>query len=221
MTLRMILFILCALPAAATSGAGSEPSAEPSAGEREGAPPARKQQREGEPLARERAGHWLPATCKAGQTVGMHRYPKGVEEVYMPAIFNEQTFDLREDALFMRHLLGERGPAEVDARDAQVYAPETVRLYVTMASDDGVETEFECRPVRGTADNRGYSCVNNPPSEMLLINPARGRYTRSSIGGWSFYAPEASLFVEYGTCRQKSSRGSIGSDNDSDSDPRR
>ena len=69
----------------------------------------------------------------------------------------------------------------------------------------GDEMEFECRTVRGAAgENRGYSCVNNPPSEMLLINPARGRYhAHRSIGGWTFYAPEASLFVEYGTCMKQ------------------
>ena len=176
----MIVFILCALPAgAATSEVGPEAMTK---------------------------GHWLPTTCEAQQTVGMHQYPEGASDVYMPAVFNEQRFDLRENRLFMRHLLGERGEAGVDdAGGGPAEAPETARLYVTMASTDGIETEFECRPVRGTADNRGYSCVNNPPSEMLLINPERSRYTRSSIGGWAFYAPEASLFVEYGTCRQQSS----------------
>ena len=150
-------------------------------------------------------GNWLPTTCKAGKTVGMHQYPTSDIEDYMPAVFSEQTFDLRENVLFMRHLLGERAPGEVDESDGYADTPEPVRLYVTMASGDGVETEFACRPVRGTGDNRGYSCVNNPPSEMLLINPARGRYTRSAIGGWAFYAPEASLFVEYGTCAERPS----------------
>ena len=144
---------------------------------------------------------WLPATCEAGQTVGMHKYPGDGNEAYMPAVFNEQTFDLRENALFMRHLLAEQGPARAPERGG--LAPDTVRLYVTMTSSDGTETEFECRPVLGDEGNQGYSCVNNPPSEMLLINPLRGRFTRSAIGGWAFYAPEASLFVEYGACMEQ------------------
>ncbi len=197
----MILIILWALPcwaadSWATSGAGPEPSA----GEREGESLAGKQPKPKAPAV----GHWLPTTCKAGKTVGMHQYPTSDIEDYMPAVFSEQTFDLRENTLFMRHLLGERERGEIDERGGYADTPEPVRLYVTMASGDGVETELECRPVRGTGDNRGYSCVNNPPSEMLLINPARGRYTRSAIGGWAFYAPEASLFVEYGNCVKQS-----------------
>ncbi len=162
MNLRMILLILCALPAGAVD--------------------------------------WLPTTCKARQTVGMHQYPGDVDETFMPAVFSEQTFDLRENALFMRHLLGEPGETEATEPGVPTSAPGTVKLYVTMTSAEGDETEFECRTVRGAASNQGYSCVNNPPSEMLLINPALDRYTRSAIGGWAFYAAEASLFVEFGTC---------------------
>ena len=143
---------------------------------------------------------WLPTTCKARQTVGIHQLPGDVDESYMPAVFVEQRFDLRENALFMRHLLGEPGETEATEPGVPASAPGTVKLYVTMTSAEGDETEFECRTVRGAASNQGYSCVNNPPSEMLLINPALDRYTRSAIGGWAFYAAEASLFVEYGTC---------------------
>ena len=149
---------------------------------------------------------WLPATCEARQTVGMHQYPGSVDEAYTPAVFTEQTFDLRENVLFMRHLSGEQGATDAVGRDGLV--PETTRLYITMTAADGTETEFECGPVRGTGGNQGYSCVNNPPSEMLLINPARERFTRSAIGGWAFYAPEASLFVEYGTCVELTSQAS-------------
>ena len=124
----------------------------------------------------------------------MHRYPGDVEAIYTPAVFSKQTFDLRENVFLMRHLPGAEGGENRND------APESTRLYVTMRSGGGDEIEFECRPVRGSGENRGYSCVNNPPSEMLLVNPARGRFTRSAIGGWTFYAPEASLFVEYGTC---------------------
>ena len=143
------------------------------------------------------AADWLPTTCKAHRTVGMHQYPGDGEENYMPAVFSEQTFDLRENVFLMRHLSGAEGDDGTDG------APGSARLYVTMRSGDGDEMEFECRPVRGAGENRGYSCVNNPPSEMLLINPARGRFTRTAIGGWTFYAPEASLFVEYGTCMEQ------------------
>ena len=137
---------------------------------------------------------WLPTTCEAHRTVGMHQYPGEVEETYMPAVFSKQTFALRENVFLMRHLPGTQGD------EVREDAPGSTRLYVTMRSGDGDEMEFECRPVRGTGENRGYSCVNNPPSEMLLINPALERFTRSAIGGWTFYTPEASLFVEYGTC---------------------
>lgn len=133
---------------------------------------------------------WLPASCKAVQTVGMHDYP-GAEERYHASVFFEGAFELRENLLFMEHLLGQDG------------AP--VGLYVTLSGEDGRETEFECRPVRGGAGNEGFSCVNNPPSEMLLVNPVRGRFTRAAIGGWTFYGAReeqegASLFVEYGQC---------------------
>lgn len=133
---------------------------------------------------------WLPASCKAVQTVGMHDYP-GAEERYHASVFFEGAFELRENLLFMEHLLGQDG------------AP--VGLYVTLSGADGRETEFECRPVRGGAGNEGVSCVNNPPSEMLLVNPVRGRFTRAAIGGWTFYGAReeqegASLFVEYGQC---------------------
>ena len=133
---------------------------------------------------------WLPASCKAEQTVGMHDYP-GAEERYHASVFFEGAFELRENLLFMEHLLGQDG------------AP--VGLYVTLSGAGGAETEFECRPVRGGAGNEGFSCVNNPPSEMLLVNPVRGRFTRAAIGGWTFYGAReeqhgASLFVEYGRC---------------------
>lgn len=158
------------------------------------------------------AADWLPATCNAEQTVGIHQRTGDAGETHRPTVFSEQTFRLRENVVFMRHLLGERVGTEAAERDEAARPPGSVQLYVTMILDGGAEGEFECRTVRGAAGNQGYSCVNNPPSEMLLINPARGRYTRSSIGGWVFYAPEASLFVEFGTCGEQASA-------ESDSDP--
>ena len=131
---------------------------------------------------------WLPLSCAAEQTVGMHDNP-GAPEHFDAAMFVASEFALRENALFMEHLLGveEAAPA----------------LYITMTAAGG-ETEFECRKVRGAGDATGYSCVNNPPAEILLLNPRRGRFTRSAVGGWTFPATQeggASLFIEYGACR--------------------
>ena len=138
----------------------------------------------------EAAADWLPVSCRATQTVGMHDYP-GAEERYHASVFFENAFELRENVLFMQHLLDDEATR--------------VGLYLTLSGADGAETEFECRPVRGSADNEGFSCVNNPPSEMLLVNPGRGRFTRGAIGGWTFYGAReeqhgASLFVEFGKC---------------------
>ena len=123
----------------------------------------------------------------------MHDHPGG-PEVFEPAVFVASEFALRENALFMEHLL--------DAEDA------TPALYLTMTAKGGDETEFECRTVRGAGGVTGYSCVNNPPAEILLLNPERGRFTRSAVGGWTFNAAHdrgASLFVEYGVCRAAAS----------------
>ncbi|MEM8767795.1 MAG: hypothetical protein AAGE43_10150, partial [Pseudomonadota bacterium] len=61
----------------------------------------------------------------------------------------------------------------------------------------------------GADQSYGYSCVNVPPSEMILINAQTLRYTRTAVGGWTFAgATEAlngdSIFVEYGQCRETS-----------------
>lgn len=146
---------------------------------------------------------WLPLSCKAHRTVGMHDDAENVE-AYESVVFFESEFDLRENTLFMQHLLG---------RNTQV----PVSLYMTMTLASGTEIEFECKPVRGAADSEGFSCANNPPSEMLLINPDRGRFTRSAIGGWTFYSAGdasngASLFVEYGECVRQTSQPEAQSD---------
>ena len=136
---------------------------------------------------------WLPLSCTASQTVGMHDHP-GTPEAFDPAVFVASEFALRENALFMEHL-----------RNAEDAAP---ALFVTMTANSGDETEFECRKVRGAGGATGYSCVNNPPAEILLLHPDRGRFTRSAVGGWTFPATQeggASLFVEYGVCRAPAS----------------
>ena len=89
-----------------------------------------------------------------------------------------------------------------------------VDLYLTMTREVPVEgeeqpaletTELECRHVRGANQSYGYSCVNIPPSEMILINADTLRFTRTSVGGWTFAGATDdqtgdSIFVEYGQC---------------------
>jgi hypothetical protein len=132
---------------------------------------------------------FLPLECAAEQTGGFHDYPDDDQE-YVPALFNVTPFRLDENAVFMLH-------REEDSR---------VDLYVTLtAGEDPVTTELECRHVRGIEGSTGYSCVNIPPSEMLLINRETLRFTRTAVGGWTFAgAAQAhtgdSIFVEYGGC---------------------
>jgi hypothetical protein len=132
---------------------------------------------------------FLPVICVADQTGGFHDYP-GDDSSYQPALFNATPFRLEENVVFMLNLGDEPG----------------VDLYVTLtAGEDPVTTELECRRVRGVDGSPGFSCVNIPPSEMLLINPATLRFTRTAVGGWTFAgATEThggdSIFVEYGTC---------------------
>ena len=90
-----------------------------------------------------------------------------------------------------------------------------VDLYLTLQTEiPGVDedtesqleaTELECRRVRGADDSYGYSCVNLPPSEMLLINAQSLRFTRTAVGGWTFTGASDqqtgdSIFVEFGQC---------------------
>ena len=131
--------------------------------------------------------------CIAEQTGGFHDYPAD-GELYEPALFHPSAFSLTENVVFMLNLADEEG------------APD---LYLTLAMTDeaGVieETELECRRVRGTGAASGYSCVNLPPSEMLLINAQTLRFTRTAVGGWTFTGASSevngdSIFVEYGQC---------------------
>ena len=114
----------------------------------------------------------------------MHDFPDE-EEVYEPAVFESQTFSLDNNPFVATHL-----------RDVDVA--------LTLTSG-GETTEFACRHVRGANDARGFSCINSPPSDILLINPEAMRYTRAAIGGWTFYSATLesggdSLFIEYGAC---------------------
>jgi len=148
----------------------------------------------------------LPAmVCRAEQVGGFHDYPGG-EEVYEPALFHPRTFTLEQNAVFMMNLA--EGEGNVD-----LYL--TLQSTVPADSDGGGQqqeiTELECRRVRGPDDGYGYSCVNLPPSEMLLINARSLRYTRTAVGGWTFAGAAGtqngdSIFVEYGQCEPLDSR---------------
>jgi len=133
---------------------------------------------------------FLPLDCTAEQTGGFHDYPDD-DAGYQPALFNSTPFRLDENVVFMLNLADDSG----------------VDLYVTLTSgEDPVTTELECRQVRGIDGSAGYSCVNIPPSEMLLIHRQTLRFTRTAVGGWTFAgATDAragdSIFVEYGTCK--------------------
>ena len=135
--------------------------------------------------------------CTAEQTGGFHDYP-GEGETYEPALFHPQQFSLEENLVFMLNLTGSEGSVDV---------------YLTMTreltDEDGTKvqetTELECREVRGPGGGYGLSCVNLPPSEMILINTGTFRFTRTAVGGWTFAgATETlngdSIFVEYGQC---------------------
>ncbi|MDP6472085.1 MAG: hypothetical protein QF921_00505 [Pseudomonadales bacterium] len=125
--------------------------------------------------------------CVARNTAGFHDYEGGAED-YEASVFHPGRFALSENVFLMNNL-------SVDDR---------VQLYLTMTDTDGEVTELECRTVRG-AGAQGYSCVNIPPSELLLINGTTLRFTRTSVGGWTFAGASEnlngdSIFIEYGQC---------------------
>jgi hypothetical protein len=128
-------------------------------------------------------------SCKAEQTGGFHDYPDD-DERYEPALFHPSGFVLEENTVLMLNLdPGSGGPD----------------LYLIMRTADDAESELECRQVRGANNALGYSCVNTPPSEMLLINGETLRFTRTAVGGWTFAGASESvagdsIFVEYGEC---------------------
>jgi hypothetical protein len=131
----------------------------------------------------------LPAKliCTAEQTAGFHDFPHN-EEAYEAVVFYESSFTLKINRVLMRHI------------DPSAAAD----LYVTMTDKDE-PAELSCRYLRGTGGNRGASCSNIPPSELLLINTETLRFTRTSIGGWTFASASDntagdSIFVEYGSC---------------------
>ncbi|HEY5644475.1 MAG TPA: hypothetical protein VIS76_00910 [Pseudomonadales bacterium] len=140
----------------------------------------------------------LPAVlCTAEQTGGFHDYPDDAEQ-YQPALFHPQPFRLETNPVFMMHLAA--GEADVD-----LYLTMTRKLTTDQGALVSETTELECRSVRGANQSHGFSCVNLPPSEMILINAQTLRFTRTSVGGWTFAAATEkhegdSIFVEYGQC---------------------
>jgi hypothetical protein len=143
--------------------------------------------------------------CQAEQTGGFHDYPGG-EESYEPALFHPQSFTLEENLVFMTNLVHEE-------RNVDLYLTMERALPMRGEEEDNLPqidtTELECRRVRGANESYGYSCVNLPPSEMLLINAESLRFTRTAVGGWTFANATAiesdahggdSIFVEYGQC---------------------
>jgi hypothetical protein len=152
--------------------------------------------RAGDALAGDAAAVSLPAlVCTPEQTGGFHDYPGG-EERYEPALFHPRPFELKENEVLTMTLAGTEGAPDLFAT-----------LTVTLPDNGGQElTELECRQVRGADGSLGFSCVNLPPSEMLLINAQTFRFTRTSVGGWTFAGAAGnlngdSIFVEYGSCR--------------------
>jgi len=146
-------------------------------------------------------------SCVAEQTGGFHDYP-GDGEVYEPALFHPRTFELEENPVFMLNL-SEAGTMADAGGDSRGYADLYITLRMVPGEDEvsppGAESELECRQVRGADGSMGFSCVNLPPSEMLLLNAQTLRFTRASVGGWTFAGANDddsgdSIFVEYGRC---------------------
>jgi len=138
-----------------------------------------------------------PLECVAEQTGGFHDYPEDGEH-YEPALFHPEAFALEENTVFMLNLLESE-------RRADLYLTLEIRDRTGEVADAGAATELECRQVRGADGGTGYSCVNLPPSELLLINARTLRFTRTSVGGWTFAGATGSehgdsIFVEYGQC---------------------
>jgi len=147
-----------------------------------------------------------PLDCVADQTAGFHDFPADGER-YEPRLFHPQAFRLSENTVFMLNLLESERRADLYLTLELPAAADTAA-----AEAEGPATELECRQVRGADGSTGYSCVNLPPSEMLLINARTLRFTRAAVGAWTFAEPNAaeagdSIFVEYGQCRASGPTG--------------
>ena len=136
--------------------------------------------------------------CRAEHTAGFHDHP-GDQESYQASLFYPNRFLLTTNAALEFAMAGD--PEAADAYLALTLLPsESGEVPV----EPDIPVELECRNVRG-GGSRGLSCINLPPSEMLLINRETLRFTRTSVGGWTFQGATEnlggdSIFVEYGQC---------------------
>lgn len=128
-------------------------------------------------------------SCQAVQTAGFHDYPHN-EEAYEAVVFYESEFRLEVNRVLMKHLLAD---SPFDA-------------FLTLFDDERV-VELQCANLRGAGSAKGLSCVNAPPSDLLLLNLDNLRFTRTAIGGWTFTgagetSAGESIYVEYGQCEE-------------------
>lgn len=125
--------------------------------------------------------------CVSANTVGLHDYPL-TPESYEPVVFDESSFSLKINKSLMKFLPDQQKNV----------------VYFTFRNANKL-MELTCRRVTGAQKSYGLSCTDNPPAEMILINSVTLRFSRSSIGGWTFLGAKEntsgnSLFVEYGQC---------------------
>ncbi len=150
-------------------------------------------------------------TCRAVNTAGFHNDSNSSED-YRAALFNESEFTLEENVVFNRHLLETVGDPKLSVTpDGSM----SVDLFLSMQDEDGTEVGLQCHHILANSES-GYSCVNTPPSEMLVINTHSMKFTRSSIGGWAFFGADSkysgdSIFVEYGRCTQGTAETNVSS----------
>ena len=139
---------------------------------------------------------FIPLICTADTTVGLHDAfdEEEATERYEPRLFNKSEFKLTENRTFQ-----------------ELLADEDVDLYLTLQDvKTEISFEYSCRKIRGWGQSHGYSCVNSPPTEMLAVDPTTLRFSRASVGAWTFYTAEdlndsAVLFIEKGSCVRDSS----------------
>ena len=124
--------------------------------------------------------------------MGIHDHQEVDEtpkEEYQPRVFVESEFTLTENKTF-----------------TELLSDTESKYYMSLQFVGFPERfEFTCTDVRGRSDEQGYVCTNTPAQDILMINPTTSRFTRATVGAWTFFHPSdletgASLFVEHGTC---------------------
>ena len=135
---------------------------------------------------------WLPVVCKALNSVGLHDAAEEgspSKENYEPSVFVESEFILTENVTF-----------------SELLDDVETKFYMSMQLVGLPEQyEFTCTEVRGRSEEQGYVCTNTPAQDILMINPTTNRFTRATVGAWTFFHPSdletgASLLVEHGLC---------------------